>query len=56
MEYQIGNIIRMSEEKGHYDWTIREKKNHEGQYLYFMTRTGFEGWFTSTFISEHTTK
>lgn len=58
MEYSIGTIVRMSEENGDFDWTIREKKwiDESAQFVYFLTRPGFEGWFSRSYIDFHTSK
>lgn len=50
-EYKINDIIEMTEEDGQYFWTVREKRMHEGQQFYFMTRPGYEGWFSEQSLS-----
>lgn len=47
-EYEVGDIIPLFESNlnNWYDWTIREKKRHSNQCIYFLTRPGYEGWFT----------
>ncbi|WEK52926.1 MAG: hypothetical protein P0Y55_09955 [Candidatus Cohnella colombiensis] len=59
VEYDVGDIIPIFEVDldDWYDWTIRCKKwdptsNH---YAYFLTRPGYEGWFTKPYLSRQIT-
>jgi len=51
-EIKVGDIIPIHEENGRYDWMVRCKDWHEEseQHIYFMTRPGFEGWYTREFL------
>lgn len=57
IEYDTGDIIPILDEDrdNWYDWIIREKRLHSvsNQYIYFMTRPGFEGWFSHQYLRKH---
>ncbi|OZB98161.1 hypothetical protein [Paenibacillus sp. XY044] len=54
MERKIGELVQVKGDNMRYDWTIRLKKWHEetGQSIYFITRPGYEGWFSNAALMD----
>ncbi len=56
-EYDVGDIIPLFEADldDWYDWTVRLKQWYPvtGYYVYFLTRPGYEGWFTQSYLRAH---